>query len=374
MHSEEEAFESSARFSKSAEERADGGGVLQGLRVVEFSGIGPAPFCAMLLADMGAEVVRIESPVSRRNGIALERRFDLLNRGRRSVVLDLKSPSGLKAARELVRDADILLEGFRPGVMERLGLGPDTAHRSNPRLVYGRMTGFGQDGPMAHVAGHDLNYIALSGVLGSLGPRESAPTPPLNLIGDFGGGGMLLTVGVLAAYVHARATGRGQIVDAAMVDGAALLMTSIHALRAAGQWSDERGANVLDGGAPWYAVYETADKRYLSIAAIEPRFFEAFLARSKLDPDLISIQNDRPHWPRLRTLIADRIREHPLEYWCEVFAGSDCCVAPVLTLDEAADHPHSLARGSYVVVDGVRQPAPAPRFSATPSRIGSPST
>lgn len=346
-------------------------GPLAGLKVLEIAGIGPAPFCAMMLADMGADVVRVDRRAAADLGISLETRFDVLGRGRRSIALDLKQSDDLATVRALVARADVLLEGFRPGVMERLGLGPDDCLALNSRLVYGRMTGWGQDGPLAKAAGHDINYIALSGALATIGPRDAAPVPPLNLVGDFGGGGMLLAMGVLAAVFESSRSGKGQVVDAAMVDGAALLMASTYGMRAAGLWNDTRGDNILDGGAPWYGVFETADGRYVSVAPIEARFYDEFLRRLGLDAATLPAQHDRAGWPQLRQVFAEAFRARPLAHWCEALEGTDVCFAPVLDMGEAPDHPHNAGRGAFVDIAGVRQPAPAPRFSRTPSSVRS---
>jgi alpha-methylacyl-CoA racemase len=340
-------------------------GPLAHLKVVEMAGMGPAPFCAMLLADMGADVVRIERAHAPERGIPTPVRFEVLNRSRRSVALDPKTPQGLRHLLDLVGHADLLLEGYRPGVMERLGAGPDVCLARNPRLVYGRMTGFGQDGPMAQAAGHDLNYIALSGALGAIGPAGGPPTVPLNLIGDFGGGGMLLAVGLLAAYVEACRSGEGQVVDAAMTEGAALLMASTFGLHEAGLWEDERGSNILDGGAPWYGVYRTADGRFVSLAAIEPRFYADLLRRLGLDAVSLPARDDREQWPVLRAALASRIAQRTRDEWQAELEGTDACFAPVLGLGEAADHPQMTHRAAFVDVGGVRQPAPAPRFGRT---------
>lgn len=345
-------------------------GPLNGLRVIEIAGIGPGPFCGMLLADMGADVVRIDRKESADLGIPVQTKFGVLGRGRRSVSLDLKSADDLKTVKALIDRADVLIEGFRPGVMERLGLGPEACWQSNRKLVYGRMTGWGQDGPIAKAAGHDLNYIALTGALASIGTKE-APVPPLNLVGDFGGGGMMLAMGVLAAVFEAGRSGQGQVVDAAMVDGAALLMASIYGLRAAGRWTDQRADNVLDGGAPWYGVYLTKDARHVSIAAIEAKFYEEFLQRTGLDQETLPKQHDRAGWPVLRKRFTEVFASKTQAEWCAVMEGSDCCFAPVLTMGEAPAHPHMAARGTFVQVDGVTQPGPAPRFSRTPSSIRS---
>lgn len=347
-------------------------GPLQGLKVVEIAGMGPAPFCAMLLADMGADVVRVERANAPERGIPTPTRFEVLNRGRRSIALDLKIPADVQTLLQLVSRADMLLEGFRPGVMERLGAGPEVCLAANPRLVYGRMTGFGQDGPLAGAAGHDLNYIALTGALAAIGPAGGEPVVPLNLIGDFGGGGMLLAVGLLAAYVEAQRSGQGQVVDAAMTDGAALLMASTFGLKAAGLWQPQRASNILDGGAPWYGVYQTADGHHVSLAAIEPRFYDELLQRMGLDADALPPRQDRARWPDIRLALAGCIAERTLAQWQSLLEGTDACFAPVLSMDEAPLHPHLASRGTFTRVDGVLQPAPAPRFSRTPSALGRP--
>lgn len=341
-------------------------GPLAGLTVIEMAGIGPGPFCGMLLADMGARVIRVE----RRDGPPGSP-ADVTARGRQSVALDLKQPAAVAAVLRLVERADALLEGFRPGVMERLGLGPDACHARNPRLVYGRMTGWGQHGPYAPTAGHDINYIAISGALDAIGTAET-PVPPLNLVGDYGGGGMLLGLGMLAALLHAARSGQGQVVDAAMSDGAALLMAPIYGMRAAGRWGAPRGGNLLDGGAPFYGVYRCADGRHLAVGPIEPQFFAEFLARLGLPAEDFAARNDAAHWPALRARIAAALATRTRYAWAATFDGSDACVAPVLSMAEAPAHPHNAARGTFFERDGVVQPAPAPRFSATPCAPGAP--
>jgi len=344
-------------------------GPLAGLKVIEIAGIGPGPFCAMMLADMGADVVRVDRRESADLGIPVDQRFGVLGRGRRSIALDLKSEADLATLKALIAKADVLIEGFRPGVTERLGIGPAQCQALNPRLVYGRMTGWGQEGPMARAAGHDLNYIALTGVLAAIGPANGVPMPPLNLVGDFGGGGMMLAMGILAALYESARSGKGQVVDAAMVDGAAVLMSSIYGLRAAGRWTDRREDNILDGGAPWYGVYETADGKHVSIAAIEAKFYEELLQKIGLADKGLPAQNDRSGWPRLKQVFTETFRSRTQAQWCEILEGSDACFAPVLTMGEAPSHPHMAARGTFVTVDGVVQPGPAPRFSRTPSAI-----
>lgn len=346
-------------------------GVLDGLRVIELAGFGPAPFCAMLLADMGADVVRVERAHAPQRGIPTDPRFEVLNRNRRSVSLDLKSDEGLQTLLALVDRADVLVEGFRPGVMERLGAGPQVCHARHPALVYGRVTGWGQDGPLAQQAGHDINFIALSGVLDAIGHAGGPPVPPLNLVADYGGGGMLLAVGVLAACLQARQSGLGQVVDAAMIDGSALLMAGTFGLRAAGLWRDGRGSNLLDGAAPWYGVYETADGGFLALGAVEPRFYAQLLERLGFTADALPPRADRSRWPVLREALGRRIAQRTRREWEAVFDGSDACVSAVLSADEARRHPQLAARATLVEVAGVVQPAPAPRFSRTPSQLRS---
>ena len=342
-------------------------GPLNGLRVIELAGIGPGPMCCMLLADLGADVVRIDRLEASGLGVAMPPRFDVNGRSRRSAAIDLKSAAGREAVLRLIERADVLVEGFRPGVTEKLGLGPAECHARNPGLVYGRMTGFGQQGPLAQAAGHDLNYIALTGLLHSIGPAGGAPVPPLNLVGDYGGGALYLAFGVLAALFERQRSGRGQVVDAAMVDGAASLGSIFFGLAAAGQWSAERGANLLDGGAPFYATYETADGRWVSLAALEPKFFAELAARLRLDERFVQRQYDRRLWPEMRAAIAAVVRSRTRDAWCEALEGSDACFAPVLTLDEAPQHAHARERGAFVEVAGVVQPGPAPRFDRTPA-------
>lgn len=342
--------------------------VLNGLKVLEIAAIGPAPFCAMMLADMGADVVRVDRRVDAGLGFSMAPEFDVMGRGRRSIALDLKSADDLPVIRKLIASADVLIEGFRPGVMERLGLGPDDCLAANPRLVYGRMTGWGQTGPLAKAAGHDLNYIALSGALAAIGPADN-PMPPLNLVGDFGGGGMLLAVGILAALLEARQSGQGQVVDAGMVDGAALLMASTYGMRAAGIWNDQRQNNVLDGAAPWYAAYRTLDGGFITIAAIEPKFYAELLERLELDPAALPAQHDRSGWPELRRAFGEVIARRTRADWVARLEGTDACFAPVLGMHEAAAHPHIASRDTLVERGGVMQPAPAPRFSRTPSSL-----
>ena len=345
-------------------------GPLVGLRIIEIGGIGPAPFCAMLLADMGAEVVRVNRSTGGADGAVFD--LPLLARGRRSIALDLKNPSGLATLLRLVERADGLIEGFRPGVAERLGFGPDVCHEHNPRLVYGRMTGWGQTGPMAGMAGHDINYIALSGALGAIGRRGEPPLAPLNLVGDFGGGGMLLAFGVLAALLERQHSGRGQVVDASMVDGSALLMTMIYEMMGSGFWRPERGTNALDSGAPFYDVYETADGEYVAFGSLEPKFFAELVAALELDGVDLAHQNHTKTWPALRERIAGAVKRRTRREWEERMRGSDVCFAPVLHPSEAPEHPHNVERKTFIDVGGIVQPAPAPRFSRTPGRVTAP--
>lgn len=338
-------------------------GPLAGLRVIEIASIGPGPLACMLLADLGADVVRVDRLEASGLGVPMAPRFDVNARSRRSVALDLKAPAGLEAVLRLTDRADVLVEGFRPGVAERLGFGPEACQARNPGLVYGRMTGFGQQGPLAPMAGHDLNYIALTGLLDAIGPAGGKPVPPLNLVGDYGGGALFLAFGVLAALFERQRSGRGQVVDAAMVDGAAVLGSIFHGLRAGGLWGGPRGGNLLDGGAPFYDTYACADGRYLSVAALEPKFFAELVRRLGLDPAWAARQYDRRRWPELRAALAEVLATQPRDHWAAAFAGGDACVAPVLDLAEAATHPHAVARAAYVEVAGVTQPAPAPRFS-----------
>jgi alpha-methylacyl-CoA racemase len=347
-------------------------GPLEGLRVIEIAGIGPGPFAAMMLADMGADVVRVDRAQKVSGGDPASPPIDLLGRGRRSVGIDLKHPEGAGVVLRLAEQADALIEGFRPGVMERLGIGPEECMARNPRLVYGRMTGWGQEGPYADAAGHDINYIALAGALDPVGRAGERPVPALNLIGDFGGGGMFMAYGVVCALLEAGRSGRGQVVDAAMVDGAAVLTTFIHSLRAIGIWTDERGTNLLDTGAPFYDVYETADHRYISVGSIEPQFYAELLRLSGLEGEELPGQMDRSQWPALKERVADVFRTKTRDEWCSLMDGTDVCFAPVLTMGEAPAHPHNRQRETFVEVAGVPQPAPAPRFSRTPGGIAAP--
>lgn len=333
-------------------------GPLAGVSVVEFAGLAPSPYGAMILSDLGADVVRIDRP-SPGDETTMDPRMNLLNRGKRSIAVDLRTPAGLRIARDLISASDILIEGFRPGVMERLGLGPDEALALNPALVYGRMTGWGQDGPYSLSAGHDIAYVAVTGTLHAIGDDD--PVIPLNLVGDFGGGGAFLAIGVLAALTEARGTGVGQVVDAAMVDGAASLATVIYSLLNAGRWQDQRASNLLDGGTPFYSTYRTADDKHVALGAIEPKFFATFVAEFGIDIPLAS-QYDNASWSEMRTRIADRFRERTQAEWIDTYAGTDACVSPVLSLREAPNDPHVRERGTLIDTDGTIQPGVAPRF------------
>jgi alpha-methylacyl-CoA racemase len=347
-------------------------GPLAGIRVIEMAGLGPGPFASMMLADMGAEVIRIDRkpvPGAPNPYPTLGTRFDVMARGRRSLVLDLKHPEANGVMLKLVEQADVLIEGFRPGVMERLGLGPDACRERNPKLVYGRVTGWGQEGPLAQAAGHDLNYIALSGMLHATGRAATPPAPPLNLVGDFGGGGMMLAFGVVCAVLEARGSGTGQVVDAAMTDGSALLGAMIYGLRAYGSWSGQREANLLDGGAPFYDTYACADGRFVSVAAIEPQFYARLLALAGVDDHEFEAQTEQQRWPQLKAKFAALFATRSRDAWCALLEGSDACFAPVLDMDEAPLHPHNAARGTFIEIDGVTQPAPAPRFSRTAAQV-----
>lgn len=342
-------------------------GPLTSLKVVEFAGIGPGPFCGMLLSDLGADVIRIDRKGGRGGAPT-----DVTSRGRRSVALDLKSPAAIEACLKLIESADAVFEGFRPGVMERLGLGPDVALKRNPKLVYGRMTGWGQTGPYASAAGHDMNYIAITGALAAIG-TEDKPVPPLNLVGDFGGGALYLAFGLLAGVISARQSGKGQVIDCAMSDGAASLMAMFYGFKASGMWKDgQRRANMLDGGAHFYDTYQCADGRWVSIGSIEPQFYALLLEKTGAsDPDF-QRQHDRDAWPQLHDKLAKIIATKTRDEWTAIMGGTDVCFAPVLTLDEAPKHPHNAARQTFVEVAGVTQPAPAPRFSETPGAIQGP--
>ncbi|HXZ62452.1 MAG TPA: CaiB/BaiF CoA-transferase family protein [Acidimicrobiales bacterium] len=352
------------------------GGPLHGFKVVELAGIGPGPFAGMLLCDMGADVLRVDRSDAV-GGEAGHERFDVLGRGRRSVAVDLKHPQGPEVVLRLVEQADALLEGFRPGVTERLGIGPDDCMARNPRLVYGRMTGWGQEGPLAQAAGRDVNYVALSGTLAMIGRAGEPPVPPLTLLGDFGGGGMLLAFGMVCAMLESSRSGRGQVVDAAMLDGAALLAAMFHGMRASGEWTDERGANLLDTGAWFYEVYETSDERYISLGPLDERSLTLMLELTGLADDVDGLgavprRDDRAAWPAMKQRVAALVRTRTRDEWCRLLEGTDACFAPVLGPGEAPDHPHARARGTFVEVDGVVQAAPAPRFGRTPPGAPSP--
>ncbi len=344
-------------------------GPLTGVKVLELAGIGPGPFCGMLLADMGADVLRVDRLQANDLGLPVAPKFDIMSRGRRSIALDLKQAEAIQTVLALAARADALIEGFRPGVTERLGLGPDACFARNLRLVYGRITGWGQDGPLAQAAGHDINYIALSGALHAIGHKEGGPVPPLNLVGDFGGGGMVLAFGIACALYEARASGQGQVIDAAMSEGAASLMAMFYGRLAAGHWRDRRGVNVLDTGAPWYDAYETADGKHVAIGAIEGRFYAELLARLGLDAAALPGQFEFARWPELRAAFTAAFKTKTRDEWCREMEGTDVCFAPVLSLAEAPEHAHNKARGAFVAIDGVTQPAPAPRFSRTPGAI-----
>ena len=348
-------------------------GPLSGYKLIEIAGVGPTQLTGMLLADMGAEIVRVERLTKVELGVYMPVKYKLMNRSRRSIAIDLKQPQGRDVVLDLCAGADALFEGFRPGVMERLGLGPDECMGRNGRLVYGRMTGWGQDGPLAETAGHDPNYIGIAGVLACIGKQDEAPAYPLNLIGDFGGGALYLAMGMLAAMLEAAKSGQGQVVDTAMVDGAASMMTAFYGLLAAGLWKEQRGSNILDGGAHFVNTYRTKDDQYVVVAPIEGRFYSELLDRLEIsDPDLRKQQHNQDHWPEFADKFQDIFLTRTRDEWCEIFAGSDACFAPVLNLTEATQHPHAQARDAYASVDGVIQPAPAPRFSRTPAEIQSP--
>jgi alpha-methylacyl-CoA racemase len=346
-------------------------GPLSGVKIVEIAGIGPGPFAAMLLSDMGADVLRVDRAQQVGTDFSAPNK-EVLNRGRRSIGVDLKQPEGVETVMRLVEQADALIEGFRPGVAERLGIGPDACLARNPKLVFGRMTGWGQDGPYAQAAGHDINYIALAGALAHFGRAGGKPTPPINLVGDFGGGGMFLAFGVVCGILEARASGTGQVIDAAMVDGSATLMTMMWGLRSIGFWEDALGTNVLDTGAPFYDTYETADGKFVSVGALEPQFYAELLTRTGLGDDGQSGQMDKAGWPLMRERLTELFKTKTRDEWCEILEHSDACFAPVLPMGEAAEHPHLKERGTIVEEYGVQQPAPAPRFSRTPGAIQGP--
>ncbi len=342
-------------------------GPLKGIRIVEIGSIGPGPFCAQMLADMGADVIRVD-----RKGAAGDQiggKFNILHRNRRSVTVDLKKPEGVETVLRLVEKADALIEGFRPGVTERLGIGPVVSLKRNPKLVYGRMTGWGQDGPLAEAAGHDINYIALSGALHAIGLNDQAPVPPLNLVGDFGGGGLILAFGIVCAILETRKSGKGQIIDTSMVDGSAALMGMFFGFHAAGVWSEKRGVNLLDGGAHFYGTYETADGKWVSIGSIEPQFYKLLLEHAGIEDPAFDNQMDFQKWPELKEKLAAIFKTKTRDEWCEIMEGTDVCFAPVLSFSEVQQHPHNAARKTFIEVDGVVQPAPVPRFSRTKPEV-----
>lgn len=342
-----------------------GQGPLTGIKIVEFAGIGPGPFCGMLLSDMGADVVKIDRAGSESPGNPK----DVSGRGRRSIALNLKDPGDVETALKLLGKADGLIEGFRPGVMERLGLGPEVVLERCPNLVYGRMTGWGQTGTLSHAAGHDMNYIALTGALHAMGRKGERPAPPLNLIGDFGGGALYLAMGLLAGIVSVKNGGKGQVIDCAMTDGAASLSTMFHGFRAMGLWSNERESNLLDGGAHFYDTYECSDGQYVSIGSIEPQFYALLLEKTGITDPEFKAQMDRSKWPELKAKLAEVMKTKTRDEWSEIMEGTDVCFAPILSFDEAIEHPHNKARETFVSVEGITQPAPAPRFSETPGAI-----
>ena len=346
-------------------------GPLSGKRIVEIAGIGPGPFCAMLLADLGAEVVRVDRASAVPDIMPDSPNLDLLNRGRRSVGVNLKTPEGIETVLKLVQESDALIEGFRPGVAERLGIGPEECLARNPKLIYGRMTGWGQEGTYSSMAGHDINYIALSGVLGMIGREGGKPIPPVNLVGDFGGGGMLLALGICAALVETAKSEKGQIIDAAMTDGSALLSTMMHSFKAMGMWGD-RVTNLLDTGAPFYDVFECADGEFISLGSIEPQFYSELLRITEIDQSENPKQMDRAKWAEMKSKIGDAIKGKTRSEWEELMEGTDVCFAPVLSMDEAYEHPHNKQRNTFIEIAGVMQPAPAPRFSRTPASVSSP--
>ena len=341
-------------------------GPLHGVKVIEMGSLGPGPFAGMILADLGADVILVE----RSAGNAKARIADCHRRGKRSIALNLKKEEDLRVFHRLVKQADVLFEGYRPGVMERLGAGPEVCQQINPRLIYGRMTGWGQSGPLAHAAGHDINYISLTGALHAIGIKEK-PIPPLNLIGDYGGGGLFLVVGILAALHEVKSSGKGQVIDAAMTDGSALLMSIIHSLDGLGMWNTQRASNMLDSGTHYYNTYETKDGKYISIGSIEPQFYHLLLEKAQLDNAEWSHQHDRKSWPEYKTKLEELFKQKSREEWCQLMEGTDICFAPVLDYKEAPKHPHNLERGTYFELDGITQPSPAPRFNRTPCEVKS---
>jgi len=344
-------------------------GPLSGIKIIEVGGIGPGPFCGMMLSDMGADIIRVE----RKGGLSLsEPKYDLLTRNRKSISINLRKPQGIHTLLKMLEKVDALQEGFRPGVMEKLGIGPDVCLERNPRLVYGRMTGWGQEGPLSRAAGHDINYIALSGALHTIGRKDQNPVPPLNLVGDFGGGGMLLAFGMVCALYEARKSGQGQVVDAAMTDGSATLMAMIYGLKAAGLWTDKPGTNLLDTGAHFYDTYETADNKFIAIGAIEPQFYELLLKLAEIDDPDFQNQLDLSQWPQLKEKLTILFKTKTRDVWCKIMEGSDVCFAPVLSMSEAPEHPHNRQRKTFIKNNGVIQPAPSPRFSRTAPEIKNP--
>ena len=342
-------------------------GPLKGIKIIEMAGIGPGPFCGMVLADLGAEVIRVDRASAKGTGS----RQEASNRGKKSIAVDLKSKEGVEIVLKLVQEADAIFEGFRPGVMERLGLGPEECMELNESLVYGRMTGWGQDGPLANAAGHDINYISLSGALAAIGRPGSPPVPPLNLIGDFGGGGMLLALGLVSALLESKQSGKGQVVDAAMTDGSALLMTMIYTMQSSGFWKDSMGSNMLDGGAHFYDTYECSDGKFISLGSIEPQFYKLLCDLAGFDNNLSSDQMSRDSWPEKKKAVKEIILTKTREEWCQIMEGTDVCFAPVLNMEEAPNHPHNKARQTFIELEGATQPAPAPRFSRTNPEVQS---
>ena len=344
-------------------------GPLSGIKVIELKGIGPGPYAGMLLADMGAEVIVVER--SRQpNGIASASKDDISSRGKKSIALNLKNPEGVETLLKLIESADMLLEGFRPGVTERLGIGPDICHARNPRLIYGRLTGWGQTGPLAKVAGHDINYISIAGALASIGTPDT-PVPPLNLVGDYAGGSLFLVMGMLAALIERNHSGTGQVIDAAITDGTASLMTVLYSLHNMGEWIPKRSSNLLDGGAHFYGVYETADKKFVSVGSIEPQFYKLLIEKAQLDPDKFADQYDQENWPELKKLLEKIFKTKTRQQWCDLLDGSDACFSPVLDFTEAPEHPHNIARSTFIKIDGTVQPGTAPKFSRSTSHLPS---
>ncbi|MBV1933020.1 MAG: CoA transferase [Porticoccaceae bacterium] len=349
-------------------------GPLKGIKIIEIAGIGPVPHAGMMLADMGAEVIRVDRAVGMAGSLAMDREFDILGRGRRSMRVNMKDPEGIEVIYRLMKDAHAVLEGFRPGVMERLGLGPDEVLKRCPQIVYGRMTGWGQEGPIANTVGHDLNYLAVGGVLGAIGPKGGKPVIPLNLVGDFGGGGMLLWGGVLGGIIESMMSGKGQVIDAAMLDGAAILMAANYGMRAQGMWTDERGSNFIDGGSHFYQTYECADGEYISVGSFEPQFYADLMRVCELDPEdpLFKDQFNKDNWPKCTEIIAAKFKTKTREQWTELMEQSNVCFAPILSMEEAPKHPHNVARKVFEERDGWMQPSPAPRFSRTVEEVQCP--